>query len=553
MKKNSILVICLMLMTMFACKKNQNPTQMVIINAKIWTGSTAKPWAEAMVVDEGRIKAIGTTSEIRKYILHGTKVIDAQQNLIVPGFIDAHLHFIEAGAMLTQVQLREAKTPEEFIQKIKLYAQTLKSGEWILGGNWDHTLWGGKMPDKSWIDSVTPNNPVWVNRLDGHMALANSAALKVSKIDKNTPNVSGGTIERDAKGDATGIFKDNAMPLVEKNVPKPSIEAKTKALMAAMDYVASQGVTSVHHMAYDFGDLQVFRQAEKDSLLKTRIYSAVSVYQWKQLKAEIEQNGCGNEWVKIGALKGFMDGSLGSHTAAFFEPYTDLGNDSGLLTMNPDELFDILKLADKENMQAIVHAIGDKAISKVLDVFEKVQKENPARDRRYRIEHSQHIAPKDFVRYKDLNVIASMQPYHAIDDGRWAEKLIGPERIKTTYAFRTLLDKQVTLAFGSDWFVAPPVPLMGIYAAVTRRTLDEKNPQGWVPEQKITVEDALRAYTSGAAYASFDEKEKGTLEAGKLADFVMLNQDIFTIKPEEIRNAQVLMTITGGKIVYEAK
>jgi predicted amidohydrolase YtcJ len=328
------------------------------------------------------------------------------------------------------------------------------------------------------------------------------------------------------------------------------MEMNLRALDAAMSYVAERGVTSVHHMG-TWSDLEVFRRAHEAGALRTRISANVPLSTWARLRDEVKAHGHGDSWLRIGGLKGFVDGSLGSHTAAMLAPFTDAPNDSGLLVNTEKDLRDWTDAADKAGLQVIVHAIGDRAIRTQLDIFARVARENAARDRRFRIEHAQHIAPADIARFRQLGVIPSMQPYHAIDDGRWADRVIGAERAKGTYAFKSLLDHGATLAFGSDWFVAPPTPLEGIYAATTRRTLDDKNPGGWVPEQKITVEQALRAYTSGSAYAGFQEKDVGVLKAGMLADVVMIDRDLTRIAPETIRDARVVLTMVGGRIVFD--
>jgi predicted amidohydrolase YtcJ len=522
---------------------------LAVVNARMWTGDARRPWADGMAMSGDRITTVGSSAEVRKLTTSATRIIDARGMMVTPGFIDAHVHFLAGGFGLSSVQLRTARTPQEFVRRIAEYARTLPVGAWITNGDWDHEQWGGELPSRDWIDSVTPNNPVWVNRLDGHMSLANSATLRVAGIAKATAEVAGGTIVRDEHGEPTGIFKDNATSLVDRVQPDPPADAQDRALDAAMRYVAGNGVASVTHMG-SWSDLAVFERAHTAGRLRTRIYAAVPLSTWEQLRDTVQARGRGDTWLKIGALKGFVDGSLGSHTAAMLEPFTDAPNDTGLFVNSPEQLYAWTSGADNAGLHVIVHAIGDRAIRTQLDIFERVERENGVRDRRFRIEHAQHVAPPELPRFAALGVIASMQPYHAIDDGRWAEKVIGHERGKGTYAFKSLLDNHTRLAFGSDWFVAPATPLEGIYAAVTRRTLDGANPNGWYPEQKITVEDALRAYTSGAAYASYDERDKGTLERGKLADFVMIDRDITRIAPEEIAQARVMMTVVGGRIIH---
>jgi predicted amidohydrolase YtcJ len=525
---------------------------LAVVNGRVWTGDRARPWADAIAVDGERIVAVGSSAEVRKTVTSTTNVVDAKGMMVVPGFIDAHVHFLIGGFGLASVQLRDAKTRDEFVSRIARHAKALPRGAWVTNGDWDHEQWGGELPSRGWIDLVTPNNPVWVNRLDGHMALANSAALRAAGVDASTRDVDGGTIVRDASGAPTGILKDNAQSLVAKAVPDPAAKQEDRALDAAMAFVASKGVTSVHNMG-TWAELAVFERAHHERRLGTRIYAAVPLATWERLRDLVAAHGRGDHWLRIGALKGFVDGSLGSHTAAMIEPFTDAPNDTGLFVNSAEDLYRWTSGADKAGLHLIVHAIGDRAIRTQLDIYERVERENGPRDRRFRIEHAQHIAPPDIGRFAPLGVIASMQPYHAIDDGRWAEKVIGHERGKGTYAFRSLLDEGTRLAFGSDWFVAPPTPLEGIYAAVTRRTLDDSNPEGWYPEQKIGVEEALRAYTSGSAYASFEENEKGTLTRGRLADFVTIDRDLTAIAPETIREARIMMTVVGGQIVYTAE
>ena len=532
------------------CSQSQERATLVVRDARVWTGDDTRLWAEAVAVSGERILAVGENEEVEAYVTGETTVIEGTGRLVTPGFIDTHVHFISGGFNLSSVLLRDAPTPQAFIDRIAEFARDLEPGVWILGGDWDHEQWGGELPRRDWIDSVTTDNPVWVNRLDGHMALANTAALIAAGVTRDTEEVDGGTIERYDDGEPAGILKDNAMYLVDRVIPDPPAELKDRALDAAMDYVAAQGVTSVHDMG-SWSNVEVFERARNAGRMKTRIYAAIPLWDWQKLEARIDSTGRGDEWVRLGGLKGFVDGSLGSHTAAFMEPFTDAPDDRGLLISTEEDLYAWSSGADKAGLHVMVHAIGDRAIRMQLDIFERVAAEHGPRDRRFRIEHAQHIDPADIARFAALGIIPSMQPYHAIDDGRWAEKVIGPERIKTTYAFRSLLDAGARLALGSDWSVAPATPIEGIYAAVTRRTLDGRNPDGWVPEQKITVEEALRGYTIDAAYASYEEDLKGSLKPGKLADFVILDRDLTTMAPEEIRDAKVDLTVVGGKVAYE--
>lgn len=528
------------------------PADLVIVNAVVWTGVEGARPAEAVAVTGERISAVGSEREVRGWIGPDTRVVDAGGGLVTPGFIDAHVHFVDAGFGLAAVQLRDARTPQEFVARIRAFARTVPAGTWITNGDWDHENWGGELPTRAWIDSVTPHHPVWVTRLDGHMSLANSAALRLARVTRATPEMEGGSIVRDPSGEPTGVLKDNAQELVTRVIPTPSPEMVDRALGAAMTHVAERGVTAVHHMG-SWADLAAFRRARAADRLRTRVYAAVPLSSWERLRDTVAASGQGDAWLRIGGLKGFVDGSLGSHTAAFQEPFTDTPGDSGFLVNSEEDLYRWVSGADRAGLQVMVHAIGDRANRLQLDIFERVAQENGERDRRFRVEHAQHIAPADLPRFARLGVIPSMQPYHAIDDGRWAEKVIGPERIRTTYAFRSLLDAGARVAFGSDWSVAPPTPLEGIYAAVTRRTLDDRNPGGWVPEQKVTVEEALRAYTRDAAFASFDEGDRGTLEAGKLADLVVIDRNLLRVPPAQIRDARVMLTLVGGRVVHERR
>jgi predicted amidohydrolase YtcJ len=526
---------------------------LALVNGRVWTGDPSRPAADAIAIAGDRIAAVGTTAEIRARA-GAAETIDLAGAFVTPGFIDSHIHFLDGGFRLASVQLRDAATRDTFVARIKAFAATAPPGTWITGGDWDHTLWGGELPRRDWIDAATPDHPVWINRLDGHMALANSAALRAAGVGDGVKDVAGGEIVRDANGRPTGVLKDNAMALVDAKVPPPSDAMSDRALDAAMTHVAAQGVTAVHHMG-TWEHLGVFERAWRARRLSTRIQAAVPLSTWERLRdtvaaARFGSGGRGDAWLKVGALKAFVDGSLGSHTAAFHEPFTDAGSDRGLFVTTPEDLYAWIAGADRANLHVAVHAIGDRANTTILDIFDRVAREHGTKDRRFRIEHAQHLRPADLDRIARMGVILSMQPYHVIDDGRWAEKRIGPERLKTTYAFRALLDRNVVLAFGSDWSVAPLDPLLGIYAAVTRRTLDGKHPEGWVPEQRITVEEALRAYTSAGAFASFAEGTRGRLAPGMKADVVLIDRDLTRIPAAEIEQATIRTTIVGGKVVY---
>ena len=546
------LVLALALMTAGPLAA-QGHISLAIVNARVWTGDAKRPWAEAVAVRGDKIASVGSSAAIRKLADKNTRIVDAHGGLVTPGFIDSHVHFMEGGAGLASVQLRDVYTREEFISRIKAYAKTVPKGAWIMYGDWDHSKWGGPLPDRSWIDSVTPDNPVWVSRSDGHMALANSLALAAGHVTKETVEPAGGRIIRRPDGEPTGILKDNALGLVGDAIPDPPPEIADRALEAAMHYVASNGVTSVQHMGGAWWDLAVFERAHKSGRLLTRIYGVMPLATWAQLRDTVAARGRGDAWLHIGGLKGFVDGSAGSHTALMLRPFADAPHDSGLWVTPQDSLFAWTSAADKAGLQVMVHAIGDRAIRAQLDIFQRVARENGPRDRRFRIEHAQHPDPAEIPRFTQLNVIASMQPYHAIDDGRWMDSVIGPARTRFTYAFRTFLDDKAKVAFGSDWSVAPATPIEGIYAAVTRRTLDDKHPGGWTPEEKITVEEALRAYTATAAYAEFQESVKGVLAPGMLADITVIDRDLTKIAPETIREARIVMTVVGGKIVYQRK
>lgn len=524
----------------------------LVVYGRVWTGDSAAPWAQAVAVAGDTIAAVGDSAAVAKLIGTGTRVISNGKAMVTPGFMDGHAHFLSGGFQLASIDLRDASSPAEFIARLKAYAAKLRPGEWITGGDWDHERWpGSPLPDRSWIDSVTPNNPVFVNRLDGHMALANSAALRLARVSRGTRDIPGGTIVRRAGGDPTGVLKDGAQTPVLEVIPTPSAGQSDAALKRAMIWAASKGVTAVADVSVPWYEVAALKRARAAGTLTTRVAVYVPLSDWRGMADTVRADGVGDDWLRVAGVKGYVDGSLGSTTALFYQPYNDAPETSGLLVTPEDSLRAWIGGADSAGLQIAVHAIGERANGLLLDIYDSVGRAHGPRDRRFRIEHAQHLRRADIERLARSGVIASMQPYHAIDDGRWAEKRIGPARIKTTYAFRSLLDLGGRLGFGSDWTVAPMDPLLGIYAAVTRRTLDGKNPGGWVPEQKITVEEALRAYTAGDAYAVFADGTRGRLAPGYLADLTVLDQDLTAIPPESIEKAGIRATIVGGKVVFQ--
>lgn len=550
-----IFLFSLCLLLAFSVFAQKFTADLVVTNANVHTINAAQPKAQSIAVVGDKIVAVGSDSDTKPLIGPKTRVINAKGKLVIPGFNDAHVHFMETGYQLSSVDLRDAKTPEEFVARIKAFAAKIPKGRWIQGGQWDHENWTpNNLPTAALIDAATPDNPVFINRLDGHMALANSLAMKLAGINKDVKDIAGGEIVRDAAGNPSGIFKDSAMAYIDKAIPAYSFEQRLEAAQAVSDHAASLGVTSVQDMSANGTEIGVYQELLRRGTLKTRVYNCSPLADYKRWSNTGVRYAFGDSMLRVGCLKGYTDGSLGSTTAWFFDPYLDAPNTSGLpmgdvtTTMKQDII-----AADKAGLQVNIHAIGDKANATILDYYAELDRVNGVRDRRFRIEHAQHLRHEDIKRFGSQKVIASMQPFHVIDDGRWAWKRLDEKRLKGTYAFRTLLDTGAVLAVGSDSPVAPLNPLWGVYAAVTRRTLDDKNPNGWLPEQKISVEETVKAFTWGSAYAEFQENVKGSIAVGKLADFVILSDDIFKIDPVRIRDVKISMTVVNGKVVYEAK
>jgi predicted amidohydrolase YtcJ len=555
MQLRGVAVLCGTALLAGGCMTGPKQAETILTGGLIWSGPgvpvSGAEAPTALAIADGRVLVVGSDSAIEGYAGAGTVRIDLGGRRVVPGLIDAHTHFIEGGFELAGVQLRDAGSPREFAHRIGAFAAAHPDG-WVTGGTWDHELWGGQLPHRDWIDSLTPNTPVFVSRLDGHMGLANSRALELAGVTRDTPDPSGGTIVRDLDGRPTGVLKDEAMSLVGRVMPGRSEEELDRALQAAVQHAVERGVTMITDMG-GWAGLETYRRASARGELPIRVYAVVPISTRERLVEFVEREGRGDSRLFWGGVKGFVDGSLGSTTAWFYDPYDDDPSTSGLMVTDTAELREAIVESDAAGLQVIVHAIGDQANDWLLDVYASARERNGERDRRQRIEHAQHLTRAAIARIAQEHVIPSMQPYHVIDDGRWAGKRIGAERLETTYPFRALEDAGATLAFGSDWTVAPIDPLLGIYAAATRRTLDGANPAGWVPAQKILVEEAVTAYTTGAAYAAYLEHELGTLAPGRYADLVVLDRDVFTIEPVEIENASVDLTMVEGKVVWERK
>jgi predicted amidohydrolase YtcJ len=551
--QTAILIVC----TAFAVAQTKPAADLIIRNAEIWTVDRDHPEAEAVAILGDRIVAVGSNQEIDAWRGPNTRVLDGAGKRLLPGFNDAHVHFTSGGQQLDNVQLNDATSTQEFARRIAECAKKTSKDEWILGGDWDETKWTpAQLPTKELIDPSSAQIPVAVARYDGHMILANSLALKLAGITAKTPDPDGGVIVHDAQGSPTGAMNDAAAELVYKVIPEPTHDQRRHSIERALEHAASVGVTSVQHMNPDYADIAIYSELLEEGKLTTRIYAAPLIPQVDdQAKIGI-RHAFGGPYLRLGALKSYADGSLGSATAYFFEPFNDQPNNRGLLAdgMHPISLMrDRMTKADAAGLQLCTHAIGDAGISTILDIYSEIDKAHGPRDRRWRIEHAQHMAAKDFDRFAQLHVIASVQPYHAIDDGRWAEGRIGHDRSSRTYAFRTFFDQGIRLALGTDWNVAPLNPMLTLYAATTRATLDGKNPNGWFPEQKLTVKEAIEAYTMGSAYSEFQENVKGSIAPGKLADMVLLSDDVLSIDPVKIRDVKVLKTWVGGKLTYDAK
>ena len=531
----------------------QVSVNLAIVNGRIWTGDPARPWVDALAVTDGRIVAVGTSDAI-ELLADDAEVIDVRQRLVLPGFIDTHTHLLDLGDPTDTVNLATARSRRQFVTRVADAANNRPTGTWLLGREWDQRLWDDTLPHRDWIDAISPDHPIWLVQRDRQLGLANSVALEQAGIVVGDPGAH--TAGDDATGlTLTGILTGTAMQRLEAAIPAPPPAARDRALDRALGEAAVRGVTSVHHIG-DWDDLEVFSRARRAGRLSLRVYAAVPIDTWVRLDRALGSrafggaDGRGDDWLRVGAVHVDLDGSLVARTAAFDAPYTDAPGVSARLGVDIDTIRPLALAADAAGMQVLVEAVGDRANEAALDLHQQIVDRHNARDRRFRVELAQHLQPVDVARFAISGVLASALPFSTLHDGRWVNRQLGAERARTSFPFRALLDAGAIVSFGSGW-LDRGTPIDGIYAAVTRRTLDGLHPQGWVPQQRLSVEEALRAYTTAAAYASFEEETKGVLTVGQLADLVILDRDLLTVPSNDIPIVRVLMTVVGGQIVFD--
>jgi predicted amidohydrolase YtcJ len=532
------------------------PQQLTLYrNGRIYTNDPSAPWAESILVRGEEILAVGDDDEVSALADKGAKIIDLEKRFVMPGFNDAHVHLGGAGEDWLTVRLFGTTSVDELQKRLAAAVAEHKPAEWITGSGWDHTMWPEKkFPNKRQLDEVAPKNPVILTHVSGHVAVANSLALQRAGVTRDTPNPSGGEIEKNDQGEPTGMLKEGAaMHLVESKIPPPTPEQRRHGIELAFADVAKNGVTSAQDNS-SWEDFLTYRGLKNDSKLTVRITEWLPfAAPLEELEKKRREGGTTDPWLRTGALKLVSDGALGSRTAAMLAPYTDDPKTSGIMTMEPERIKQLAIERDKAGFQLNFHAIGDRANQVSLDAFEAAAKANGPRDRRDRIEHAQVVAPADFSRFARLQVIASMQPSHETTDMRWAQQRIGPERAKGAYAWATMQKFGVRLAFGTDYDVEPISPFRGLYACVTRELPDGGPPGGWEPQEKISLQDCISAYTTGSAYGEFMEGKKGQLKAGQFADFIVLSNDLTKVEPREYTKTKVLRTVVGGRTVYSAQ
>jgi predicted amidohydrolase YtcJ len=568
MKKSAAAAMVLAANLMFAasfraaksCGQNPSaspstPSVTLYRNGRIYTNDPGSPWAEAILVRGEEILAVGDDDEVTALSDKGAYVVDLEKHFVMPGFNDAHVHIGNAGGDWLAVRLNGAQNVAELQKRLAEAVAQHQEGEWITGSGWDHTFWPDKkFPNRQQLDAVSPKNPVILTHISGHVAVANSLALELAAIGKSTPNPAGGEIEKNDQGEPTGMLKESAaMRLVRAKIPPPTADQRRRGIELALADVAKYGVTSAQdNSAWE--DFLAYRALKNDGKLTVR------VTEWLPFSAPLEKleqmrrdGGTTDPWLRTGALKMVTDGALGSRTAAMTAPYSDDPSTSGIMTMEPEELRNLAIERDRAGFQLNFHAIGDRANRVALDVFAAVAKANGPRDRRDRVEHAQVVAVADFPRFARLQVVASMQPSHQTSDMRWAEQRVGPERVKGAYAWARMQKFGVRLAFGTDYDVEPISPFRGLYACVTRELPTGGPKGGWQPQEKISLQDCIRAYTSGSAYGEFMEGKKGELKAGEFADFIVLSNDLTKVEPQEFTTTKVLRTVVGGRAVYSGQ
>jgi hypothetical protein len=551
-------------------RPGQKRVSLVLYNGKVFTADGRGTVAQAVAIDGPRIVAVGADAEVRA-AYSGAKSIDLQGRLVTPGFNDAHLHFLNGGLSLARVNFAGAKTLEETKRRIAQRARELPAGAWVLGRGWDHTLWGNEWPNRKDLDEVAPNNPVFVQRVDGHVSWANSLALEKANVTRATRDPEGGEILRDPAGEPTGILKETAAGLVGRVVPAPSREERVEALGRSLAVARRYGITSVQDSVSGYETLALYRELLAKDQLTVRVAEWLSmdtpVEELKRQRAEFNALKVDPLRIRISAVKGYVDGTLGSRTAAMLAPFSDDPHNSGIPRMTPEELTRKVVAIHQAAFQIALHAIGDRANRMALDAFAEARRQDRARtDRsikegedparvavsyRDRVEHAQVVAPSDFARFRDLGVLASMQPSHAISDKRWAPDRLGEYRSLGAYSWHTFEAYGVHVPFGTDWPIEPINPYLGLFAAVTRESTELEPAGGWLPQERLDIAEAIRCYTAESAYASFEEREKGQIAPGMLADLAVHTRDLLTIKPEEILQTETMMTIFDGRVVYQ--
>ena len=549
--------------------QTQVPADIVLVHARIYTVNSGHPWAEGLAIRDGKVLAVGSSKQISRLRGPSTNVIDAKGRLVLPGLTDCHVHFMEGSLLLQEIFLNGAQTIQEIQQRVKSYAATHPNEPWLLGRGWNYPVFASSgMPDKKYLDEIVPDRPVYLDGFDGHTYWANSKALELAHINKDTPNPPGGTFLRDPKtGEPTGAIKeDPADAIIRRAIPEPSHAQKLKTLQAGIELANQLGITRVHGLSEidalrdDLHNIDLIQELQREGKLTLRFYIAHRLNPPEVGKQELEQivqerDRYHDDWIAAGAVKFFMDGVIETHTAAMLAPYTDDPSLSGDLLWDPERYKQLVAELDKNRIQIFTHAIGDRAIRTALDGYEYAAQVNGTTDRRHRIEHIEDVSAADIPRFGKLGVIASMQPLHAYPDNdtlkSWAPN-IGPERAQRGWAWHSIQAAGGVLAFGSDWPVVTLSPWEGIQNAVTRETTEGEPKGGWIPSERITLADAIRGYTLNAAFAGHREKTEGSLEQGKLADLIVISQDIFKVDPREIGKSKVLLTVVGGRVVYKS-